>query len=157
MNFKVALTQYATLLKTLLRNTLKSSFKNERVNKIRGIKKLGTVGVVLLALFGIASVLAYLVTMGIELTIASINSGTVEELQYGFIALAQLSVTFFGIASLISNLYSSKDNALLNSLPFEEGVVFSAKFTLTYLGELLFAGVVYIPMVTASGVVLMLN
>lgn len=157
MNFKVALTQYATLVKTLLINTLKSSFKNERVMKVRGIKKLGSVGVALLALLGVSGVLFYLVSIGVELTIASINSGTVEELQYGFIALAQLSVTFFGIASLMSNLYFSKDNALLNSLPFEEGVVFGAKFTLTYLGELLFAGVVYLPLATTSGVVLMLN
>lgn len=158
MNFKVALTQYATLLKTLLMNTFRSMVnRDKKVEKVRGIKKLGTVGVVLLALFGIISVLAYLITMGIELTVAAINSGVVEELQYGFIALAQLSVMFFGIASLMSNLYFSKDNSLLNSLPFENAVVFGAKFSLTYLGELLFSAVIYLPLATTSGVVLISN
>jgi len=158
MNFKVALTQYATLLKTLLMNTFRSMVnRDKKVEKVRGIKKLGTVGVVLLALFGIISVLAYLITMGIELTVAAINSGVVEELQYGFIALAQLSVMFFGIASLMSNLYFSKDNSLLNSLPFENAVAFGAKFSLTYLGELLFSAVIYLPLATTSGVVLISN
>ena len=158
MNFKVALTQYATLLKTLLMNTFRSMVnRDKKVEKVRGIKKLGTVGVVLLALFGIISVLAYLIMMGIELTVAAINSGVVEELQYGFIALAQLSVMFFGIASLMSNLYFSKDNSLLNSLPFENAVAFGAKFSLTYLGELLFSAVIYLPLATTSGVVLISN
>ena len=151
---KVAIKQYFSLLISLLKNTFSISIKQEKDKSVKGFKRLGKVGVILLALLGGGAILAYLVTMSIELTVASINSGTVNELQYAFIALAQITVTFFGIASLISNLYFAKDNKLLLSLPFENGVVFGAKFTLTYMGELLFATLVYLPLVTTSGVVL---
>lgn len=150
----VAVKQYLSLLLTLLKNTFSISIKHEKDEKVRGIKRLGKIGIIILALFGGLCILAYLVTMGIELTVASINSGTVIELQYAFIALSQITVMFFGIGSLVTSLYFAKDTQLLNSLPFEKGVVFSAKFTLTYLGELLFAALVYLPLTITSGIVL---
>ena len=155
MAFPVAVKQYLSLLVTLIKNTFSISIKHEKDKSVKGIKRLGKIGVILLIIFGGACILGYLVTMGIELTVASINSGTVTELQYAFIALAQITVLFFGIASLITNLYFAKDNKLLNSLPFENGVVFGAKFTLTYLGELLFSCLVYLPLTITSGVVLL--
>ena len=155
MPLPVSVKQYLSLLITLLKNTFSISIKHEKDKSVKGIKRLGKIGVILLIIFGGACILGYLVTMGIELTVASINSGTVTELQYAFIAIAQITVLFFGIASLITNLYFAKDNKLLNSLPFENGVVFVAKFTLTYLGELLFSCLVYLPLTITSGVVLL--
>ena len=156
MALPIAVKQYFSLLRTLLKNTFSISIKGEK-DKIRGVKKLGKIGVIVLIIFGCACLLGYLVTMGMELTLASINSGTVVELQYGFVAVAQLTVLFFGIGALINNLYFAKDNNLLSSLPFENGVIFGAKFTLTYLGELLFAALVYLPLTITSGAVLMAN
>ena len=109
MAFPVAVKQYLSLLVTLIKNTFSISIKHEKDKSVKGIKRLGKIGVILLIIFGGACILGYLVTMGIELTVASINSGTVNELQYAFIALAQITVLFFGIASLITNLYFAKE------------------------------------------------
>lgn len=153
MSIKLAFTQYVSLLKVLLLNTFGLSI-NKNAAKVRGIKKIGKGGVILLTIFGFASILAYLVFNSIELTKAAMASDMVKELHYGLIALAQISVLFFGLAGLINNLYFAKDAKMLSVLPFEDGVVFSAKFTLTYLAELLFAGIVYLPLATTSGIVL---
>lgn len=154
MTFKIAFNQYITLLKASFINLFGLS-KNEKAEKVRGIKKLGKGGVILLTAFGFLSILAYLVINSVELTKAAMNSGFVQELHYGIIALAQISVLFFGLAGLINNLYFAKDARMLSVLPFKEGVVFSAKFTLTYLAELAFAGIIYLPLATTSGIVLL--
>ncbi len=151
--------QYWSLLKTLL----KSSFSLGKLNKQRekpltGIKKiLGTAGVILLLIVGGIGILLYMITTSWELTLTAINQNAVMELQYAFIAFVQIAVLFFGLASLLGNLYFAKDNTMLLSLPFKKGVVFSAKFTVTYLSELFFATIFYIPLVITSGVVLLLE
>ncbi len=154
MSFKLAFAQYVSLLKTMLLNTLGLSI-NKNVEKVKGVKKIGKGGVIILTIFGFASILGYLVINSIELTKAAMASDMVKELHYGLIALAQISVLFFGLAGLINNLYFAKDAKTLSVLPFKEGVVFGAKFTMTYLAELLFAGIVYLPLATTSGIVLL--
>ncbi len=153
--FAVSFKQYQSLLKTYALNLFAFSGKKQAVERTSGIKKLGKVGVIALAGVGIIGVFAYLILVAYELTVASISSGRVEELQYAFIAMAQVTVLVFGIASLLNNLYFAKDNALLCSLPFKKGVVFSAKFTVTYIGELLFAALIYLPLAITSLIVLM--
>ncbi len=151
--------QYFSLLKTLVRNNFSiSKINKKQENPVNGWKKtLGTVGVSVLLSIGFLVILAYLIVTSLELTLSAIHANAVVELQYSFIALAELTVLFFGLASLMSNLYFSKDNTLLLSLPFKKGVVFSAKFTITYLSELLFASIIYLPLALTSGIVLLSN
>lgn len=154
MDFKCGVKQYATLLKTLILNLVKSSFNENKREKLSNKKKIGKAGVIFLVLVGVFGILAYLVMMGIELTIASINSNMVEELQYGFIALSQIMVVFFGVIALVNNLYSARDTALLSVMPFRSGVIYGAKFTISYLSELLFSALIYLPLAITSGIVL---
>ncbi len=153
------LKQYFSLLKTLLRNNLSLAKINKKQEKApKGIKKaFGTIGVAILVALGCVGILAYLIVTAMELTLSAIQVNAVFELQYAFIALAELAVLFFGLASLMSNLYFSKDNALLLPLPFKNGVVFSAKFTVTYLSELFFATIIYLPLSVTSGITLITN
>ncbi|MBQ8177836.1 MAG: hypothetical protein IJ033_01460 [Clostridia bacterium] len=150
-----AFLQYKSLLKVFLSNLIALPSKKQVTEKTTGAKKLGKIGVLALAAFGFVSIFAYLILVAYELTVASINSGRVVELQYAFMAMAQITVLLFGLASLLNNLYFAKDNALLCSLPFKKGVVFLSKFTMTYLGELLFAALVYLPLTITSLVTLM--
>lgn len=156
MAFHLAIKQYKSLLKVLLSSLVSFERKDNRTGeRVSGAKKIGKVGVIALAGIGVVSIFAYLIMIAHELTIASINSYRVEELHYAFIAMAQITVMLFGMASLLNNLYFAKDNTMLTTLPFQKGVVFSAKFTMTYLGELLFASLVYLPLSITSLVVLM--
>ena len=57
MSFKLAFAQYVSLLKTMLLNTLGLSI-NKNVEKVKGVKKIGKGGVIILTIFGLQ---AYLV------------------------------------------------------------------------------------------------
>lgn len=155
MAFKLGLNQYRSLLKVLLINSL--SFSKEKGAKVdmKPIKKVGQIGVAILLIWAVVGVLGYLILNAVELTKLALDSNLVKELHYGFIAVAQISVMFFGIAGLINNLYFAKDTQTLLGLPMRNGVVFGAKLTVTYLGELLFSSIIYLPLATASAIFLM--
>ena len=105
--------------------------------------------------FGVIALLfllAYISFYSIMLTEGSINSGVFEELIFMFMAMAQLIVIFFGSLIVINNFYFSKDNLLLATLPISSKSIFLAKFTTSYLSQLLIAGFIYLPFVIASGV-----
>ncbi|MBO7156280.1 MAG: hypothetical protein J6V83_02635, partial [Clostridia bacterium] len=150
----LAFKQYISLVKTLLLNLFSVNRQMAKVKEKGVLKKVGKVGVIVLLALSAIAIIAYLVINAYSLTFAAINSNTVVELQYAFIAVTQLTVLFFGMASLINMLFLGKDNSLLSPLPFKKGVVFLAKFTIVYLGELVFASLIYVPMVATSGAVL---
>ncbi len=150
----VAVKQYISLVKTMLLNLFSINRQPSKVKEKGTLTKVAKVGVILLLAFSALLIIGYLVVTAYELTVAAILSGTVVELQYAFIAMSQLTVLFFGMASLMNVLFLNKDNAVLSPLPFRKGVVFFAKFTIVYLGELALAALVYVPMVATSGAVM---
>ncbi len=149
---KEAFRQYSSLTATLLKNGI---YSYKRANKNNPENKIGSkISSILATLVSIAALCMLSISTAIKLTVSAYNSGMVGELFYVFCALSQMVVLFFGSITVISNLYLSRDNAMLASLPFRSGVVFAAKFTVAYVGELALSAITLIPMLTASGITL---
>lgn len=151
-----SLRQYTSLTRALLKNSIATSKLVRKEVSSNGKKsgKTGAIVAVIITVFAFAILGA---SSAITMTLSALESGIVEEILYAFLAIAQLMVFFFGSLTVLGNLYYSKDNALLAGMPFRSGVVFSAKFTVSYLEELAFAGLVLVPTLTASGITLMVS
>jgi ABC-2 type transport system permease protein len=101
----------------------------------------------------IVFMLLYLVSMVVTITLSAIDNGMHEKVPYFIIAAAQFVILFLGTSASFDYLYFGADNQLLESLPVSSTVVFSVKFTLTYLAQLIIAFAVILPSLIAYGVV----
>lgn len=147
------LRQYGVLVKTLVRNNLYNILRARR-NRIKTSKdRAKSVGIAVAAIFGIIAFVAFEIGIALSLASSAFNSGLYDEVVYVFLTAAQLIVFFFGILTVTGNLYFSKDNAILAPMPFRRSVVFSAKFTVAYLGELFISAVFVVPTTVTVGVV----
>ena len=137
--------------KSLLATLFKNSFRFEKIKRKDGHRDnraAAKVGMVVGAIvFGL-----YAAMMAVMITSAAIPMGLQEEILYTLLAMAQLIVLFFGAVAVMGYLYFSNDNNLLASLPIKPTIVFSAKFTMAYLSELVFSVAISIPMLTAYGI-----
>lgn len=150
---KEAWFQYSTLTTVLLKNSLMRTRNAESGEK----SKRGKVGAVVVLAITALLFVAFGAISSISLTLSAIESGMTEALMYVFIAIAQVTVFFFGSMTVLGNLFYSSDNTLLAGLPFRKGVVFTAKFTVSYIGELLFTAIILLPMLVASGITMSVN
>ena len=145
--------QYGVLVRTLVRNNLFNLLRARR-NRIRSSKdRAKSVGIAVAAIFGIVAFVAFEVGIALSLASSAFKSGLYDEVIYVFLTAAQLIVFFFGILTVTSNLYFSKDNAILAPMPFRKSVVFSAKFTVAYFGELFISALFVIPTTVTVGIV----
>ena len=147
--------RYVTLTKILFKDSFGISKHTKQQNEVGESKTKKFFGKVGLA-FAVIIVLAVMVVSTISMTMTASHSGIIEEMVYALVGLGQLVVLFFGSILALNTLYFNKDNPLLSSLPIEAGVVFSAKFTITYVSELLFSAIILVPTMTTAGVTLSL-
>ena len=68
-----------------------------------------------------------------------------------FIALSQLILVFFGISSVIKNLFRSGDNALMMRFPVTPGAVFASKISVFVLYQVVFTIIVELPVFIIFG------
>ena len=145
--------QYGVLVRTLVRNNLFNLLRARR-NRIRSSKdRAKSVGIAVAAIFGTIAFVAFEVGIALSLASSAFKSGLYDEVIYVFLTAAQLIIFFFGILTVTSNLYFSKDNAILAPMPFRKSVVFSAKFTVAYFGELFISALFVIPTTVTVGIV----
>ncbi len=145
--------QYGVLVKTLVRNNLYNILRARR-NRIKTSKdRAKSVGIAVAAIFGIIAFVAFEIGIALSLASSAFKSGLYDEVIYVFLTAAQLIIFFFGILTVTSNLYFSKDNAILAPMPFRRAVVFSAKFTVAYFGELFISALFVIPTTVTVGIV----
>ena len=145
--------QYGVLLKALVRNNLYNLLRARR-NRIKTSKdRAKSAGLAVAVVFGILAFVFFEVMIAFSLASSAFKSGLYDEVIYVFLTAAQLIVFFFGILTVTSNLYFSKDNAILAPMPFRRSVVFSAKFTVAYFGELFISALFVIPTTVTVGVV----
>ena len=146
------LRQYGVLVKTLLRNNFYNLLRARR-NRVKTSKdRAKSAGLAVAAVFGVLAFVIFEITIAFSLASSAFNSGLYDEVVYVFLTAAQLIVFFFGILTVTGNLYFSKDNAILAPMPFRRSVVFSAKFTVAYLGELFISAVFVVPTTVTVGV-----
>ena len=145
--------QYGVLVRTLVRNNLFNLLRARR-NRIRSSKdRAKSVGIAVAAIFGTIAFVAFEVGIALSLASSAFKSGLYDEVIYVFLTAAQLIIFFFGILTVTSNLYFSKDNAILAPMPFRRSVVFSAKFTVAYFGALFISALFVIPTTVTVGIV----
>ena len=120
----------------------------EENRKKRTKKLLGGILVAVLALLVIISLVGYTTMM----TVAAIGAGAQVTLLYALLFAVQLVLFVFGVASIINNLYFCRDNQLVSTMPIPTGIVFSVRFTMAYLGELLICAIMSLPMLITYGI-----
>lgn len=138
---------YLLVVKLLFKNMLKVNGKDK--NRSLGvIVAIALVGVI----FAGAGVLASVFMGG---TFVALD--LVPEFITMLLLAGSIMVVIFGIASTISYLYFSKDSEFFLSLPIKSSTVFSAKFTVVYLLELLMILVLILPALIAFAVIASLS
>lgn len=145
------------ILKSLLGVLIRNTFRIDRA-KGEGKRRLSQASNAKISML-IASVMFGLfgAMMAAMITYAAIPMGLHVEVLYTLILIMQVIVLFFGAVAVMGYLYFSNDNALLSSLPIKPTLIFSAKFIMSYLSELMFSAFISIPMLTAYGIVCMVQ
>lgn len=153
MNFPLAFSQYKLLFATLRRDSkgAKKKAEEEAPSKRRGLRKTGFVAAVA---FAVLFFVVFESMYAMQLALSAYEAGAVEDTLYVLIAATQLIVLFFGIVTTMGYLYFSRDKVLLQTLPFEKGVVFAVKETQAYLAELGLNLAVMLPVSLVYGITL---
>ena len=153
MNFPLAFSQYKLLFATLRRDSkgAKKKAEGEAPSKRRGLRKTGFVAAVA---FAVLFFVVFESMYAMQLALSAYEASAVEDTLYVLIAATQLIVLFFGIVTTMGYLYFSRDKVLLQTLPFEKGVVFAVKETQAYLAELGLNLAVMLPVSLVYGITL---
>lgn len=153
MNFPLAFSQYKLLFATLRRDSkgAKKKAEEEAPSKRRGLRKTGFVAAMA---FAVLFFVVFESMYAMQLALSAYEAGAVEDTLYVLIAATQLIVLFFGIVTTMGYLYFSRDKVLLQTLPFEKGVVFAVKETQAYLAELGLNLAVMLPVSLVYGITL---
>ncbi len=138
------------VLSRLKKNKSNNTPSLESVNVARvNVKKVfGTILTVFLAVL----FLFYLAMMAVSLTKIAVATDKFSVLPYSIIGMGQLLILFLGMGATFNMLYFSGDNELLASLPVSETTVFMAKFTVSYVSQLLVSICLLLPTLIACGV-----
>ena len=136
--------QYNTILRLLIRNMLRPGGDKKRSGYVIG----AYVGIGLFC----AVIAAGMVLMTYTMTAQFDAMGLIDELVTLLLGLGCLVVLFFGLVSMLSVLYFSRDTEFFLSLPVKPSVVYMAKLTLVYLSELVIAALLLIPSLITVGV-----
>lgn len=150
MSLAKAFAEYRLLFRTSRLNARGSSKKNSalRIGKRKGLSRAGYIAVAIIA--GLA-IFGFEFSIAMQLASAAYKADAVEETLYVLIATTQLVVLFFGVITTTGYLYFSNDKTLLQTLPFEKGVVFAVKSTEAYLSELGINVAVMLPVTLVFG------
>ena len=134
-------------LKTLFKLELKSRFGNRgTANPVLSVLK--TIVFIALVLLVYA---AYV--FGVKQLVSMFHLYEMsKEFLVLFIAISQLVLIFFGISSVIKNLFRSGDNELLMRFPVSSTAVFISKISVFVLYQVVFTVVVELPVFIIFGI-----
>ena len=134
---------YLILLKAMFRNKFRFATGSKR----------GTIAILCLFAFLYVFIMSFLLFIVIELQ-AIFASKNIGILFYFFVLLtASLVVLMFGIVSLVSTLYLSKDTDFYSVLPVKQTTVFAAKLSYVYISEAVIVAAIALPIIIAFGIV----
>ncbi|MCL2062358.1 MAG: hypothetical protein FWH03_07040 [Firmicutes bacterium] len=136
--------QYFTIVKLLFKNSFKLDKTRSSALNIGLLAALGVVYVLIegLLITGIVYFGGFFVLLGV-----------LNELIAALFLFAAVIVLIYGIVSMLSLLYFSRDTEFFLSLPVKPGTVFAAKFTVVYLRELIICALILLPALIALGIV----
>lgn len=127
-----------------------------RMNNFRAMfdkKKMGrSVGFLLLMLFVVAEVVGLYVYYISQLIQPAIAIGQSDALLTLILVAGQMVTLIFGTIGILNSLFFAKDMEFLLSLPVKPMHIFSAKFTVTFLGEVAIMMLFLLPGVIVYGV-----
>lgn len=159
---KTNLKLFVSFLKVLLKETFfgdkekkknaESNSLNVNPNNSHGFKAKRAVVLVLVGL-GCVIMLAYLVLIIANVTKLAIELGIHDKVPYFLLGATQLAICLLGMGAYLNYVFFSKDVQLLQSLPLPSGVVFAAKFTITYLSQLFVSIIILLPSLVTYGIV----
>lgn len=125
---------------------LKNSFrKNDKDKKKKFYLYLAMI-VGFLPLLIMISVGAYQITPQV------IQSGIFMEFLVVIMTMAQLTIFFFGIFSILAYMFFSEDAEFLAALPVKKSSLFMSKLTMVYINELIVSSIILIPMLFITGI-----
>ena len=143
---------YVLVLKTVLLN----NFRAVRTRYVRiddkkqnAKNKLSNATNAALALLGIAVIIVLMSIMTHALAFLSALEGLHVKLLSTMLTCVQITVLILGFSGVTSNMFFSKDNEFLSSLPVRPEAVFSAKLTVVYLNDLIVGSVFLIPLLVS--------
>ncbi len=150
---------YKVLLKVFFSNLFFSNRKKKSKSETLSLAGVGkekarakkVFGAILTAILSVLFV-AYLVVMVASLTKIAVSDGEFPIFTYAIIGIGQLFILFLGMGTTFNLLYFSEDNELLASLPVSGATVFMAKFTVSYVSQLLISVCLLLPTTIACGV-----
>lgn len=110
----------------------------------------------ILVAIGIVVLLVLLVSSVVSATVLAVEQGFVKELSYVLVGVCQLTVLILGGNVVLSYLYFSNDMDLLLSLPITPGEAFAAKFSVSYISQLVISAF-FVPVLLSFGITASLN
>ncbi len=138
---------YVSVLKLLIKNM----FRRDRA-------KAKSFGKMLLVVFGLLITYAAVSFLFITLIYFMGSSFAAFSLQSEFVSMilacGLMVVLIFGIVTVLTCLYFSRDTEFFFALPIKPAVVFAAKLTVVYLAELAVTALIMIPCLITAGIVM---
>lgn len=107
--------------------------------ELKAGSKIGRVGMGVLIAVSMLILVGAWSTLCASMTFGFAAVGQSEIVLFAAFFAAMVMTLVFCIASVIGNLFSATDGALLASMPLKPGAVFFARFAMIYITELLIA------------------
>ena len=137
---------YLTVLKLLIRNMFLP-------DKTKDSKRGAKIAAIIVCAVAYLFLAAFLVFMVLMLSLSFRMLGLINEFITAIWSMASVMVLIFGIISMLSYLYFSRDTEFFLALPIKPSVIYLAKFTIVYLTELIVAALLLIPALITTGVI----
>ncbi len=154
------LTRYKSLVRVYL-CTLFDNFSgglNIRRRTNNAVGKFGSNKTIngILAVVGVLFILALLIASVTSITVIAAQEGFIREMAYTLVGMCQLTILILGGNVVLSYLYFSNDLDLILSLPIAPGEAFAAKFTVSYISQLVIS-VFFVPVFLTFGITASMN
>lgn len=143
---------YFLVLKVLLKNNFRAG-KNKYVDygdeKAKRKRKAAKTANVVMFSLGIAVILAAVYVIVHVMAMMTAMEGLGTYFLSSMLTAGQIIIVVFGMSSVLSNLFFSKDNEFLASLPVKPATVFAVKMTVIYINEFLMSAVLLLSIIAA--------
>ncbi len=142
--------EYLLILSLLLKQNFRGMRGKYLENKDNEPKK-NKIALKLLNAFGLVFGFGVIIGMLYVLIHVMTLLCAIENLSLDFLSTiisgGQIMIIFFGIQSILSNLFFARDNEFLAQLPVKPQVIFAVKMTVIYLNELLITTLFMLPII----------
>ena len=144
------MSNYVSVLKLLIKNMFRRDMAKEK-----SLTKTLLVGLSLLIAYAAIGFLfvTLIYFMGSTFAAFSLQSEFISMI----LACGLMVVLIFGIVTVLTCLYFSKDTEFFFALPIKPATIFAAKLTVVYLIELSITALIMLPCLIAAGIVMNLS